>query len=329
MVNEEFYNSPLESIYYISIGSAANLYEKKIFKLKDKDNHQFPPFLKKINEKFPLKNINILLIDPCLASPPYIVNRKWTKYDTYYQNDNIKVFCLNKYISYFDFQHDFNMLNFLVNFVKFIKKNKHYLFYHDFTGKDCNFLNEKFKDDRILFDISRGDDQGCYFDLNLSEYNPFIFKSKIFKPETMTKGKLQKYYNKDKLFRIQISSSLQNNLQEFKQFLRLCRKLKLDKKNIEKGIEPSFDFIKLETMKKISYLYEVPIDELFLNMLQFENLEKYLSKICEIMDQILLLKLSKLFMLNRPIKINLEDLHLFEKIVEEKYKIKFGHLLEN
>lgn len=172
-------------IVYIAVGCAANLEEKKIDFLKDHENQQFPVFLRDIQKKYNFP-IYILLADPLLTKPPYIINNGWDLNDDCYQKDNIKVFTINKIFDYEKNKEKFKTLN------KFCFDNQHLLFFHDYTGLDINNFYKHIEEQckmyskHIMYGINMRTDSGCYMDLNNIQNKPIIFEENnryvIFNP---------------------------------------------------------------------------------------------------------------------------------------------------
>jgi hypothetical protein len=177
------------SIIYTGVGTAAGLRDNN-GQLAPMNYHQYPPFLQDMMNAIPNLKLYVVLLDPCLENPPYIVADKNLKaFDDVSEHllntkayispdERLTVFAINKNIctsldhaSYQeqlcaeDITSDLRMLN------QFAMQENITTFYHDFTGRRNNVLAEFFDAeigthlDHIIYGFSMREDHGCYFDL--------------------------------------------------------------------------------------------------------------------------------------------------------------------
>lgn len=204
---------------YVAIGSAANCtIQDQItgnWTLDPKSEQQFPPFLKKLKEHFTVSPIHIILIDPVLENPPFIVcnnkkqlNQSWKKIQCdesfYYFRDeitNVNVYPINNYvhyINYINFHGDENSTNIRSFFDTLNNKSILYNWFivaQDYCGRNIGELGEIYDKmltghmNHIIYGIGARLDGGCFIDITLpicnfvyqinrngiSVFNPFNF----------------------------------------------------------------------------------------------------------------------------------------------------------
>lgn len=195
---------------YISIGSSASTVSKDAltgnWTISNGNNQQFPPFLKNLKRLSPSIPIHIILIDPNLENPPFIVwdgtdnNTKpssaWLKSDIYqkfniehYENikDNINVYVLRKYVVYDPYENNdyYNGVN-AINISLFLTlldmesiEQNWFTVVNDFSGIIMSkvalvhdqILKTKDKNhlDHIIYGLGARKDGGCNFDLTQPE----------------------------------------------------------------------------------------------------------------------------------------------------------------
>ena len=189
--------SQVPHIIYFSIGSAAGLRDDNGL-VENKNYHQYPPFLQQLQEEINSAHIYIILIDPMLENPPYLVTDHSKGLDfiqenvDYYTarsvNQNIfHVFSMreNVYINgqyFYDGYHNITQELFKLN--DMCMKESILMIYNDFTGRDNKYVAEFFDEqvsthlDHIIYGIGARKEFGCYIDL-MSIESQFIFKNTI------------------------------------------------------------------------------------------------------------------------------------------------------
>lgn len=185
-------------IIYLSIGSAANIHSKGIDKLQEHDNQQYPPFLDNIKNIHDKKKTHIILIDPYLTKPPYIINdiRNFDRFDRneqFYENYEklINVYAFNEYVHYFHKDKYYNSTYITPSLNLLNQKclcNNWTLIVHDFSGRDINILADIFdrvyenNNDQIIYDINNRVNDGCYVNLTkISSKLKFYIEDEIIK----------------------------------------------------------------------------------------------------------------------------------------------------
>lgn len=233
-------NKPLTTIY-VGIGVAAHMRtfekvgNKDICKLNQEYDQQRPVCLGTLKTHLPFEPMHCFFIDPCLENPPHIVTdssgkrlgEEWEvdKYDNnIYHNDtsNIHVyacrFCATHVSDYnrdelmknnhrADLLHYVDITKFLDTLNELAIKNKWFVLYHDFTGRDINPIANHYDDflgdhrNHIVYGIGMRQDGGCYIDLRKPEcdfyytwsndsievLNPFMYEGKLKELIQLTK----------------------------------------------------------------------------------------------------------------------------------------------
>ena len=196
-------NEPI--FIYTGVGSAAYLIknENDELYLEPQNYQQYPPFLQNLKNTISNLHLFIILIDPCLENPPYIVNdigleqlnndnENYKKHNIdYYSNQNKIYLYTYKKDVYTDPHREFNNA---VNITTHLRKLNNYAvinnittLYHNYTGIANNILAEFFDQeiihnlDHIIYGLSARQDHGCQFDLTAnSSYFPFkIYNNSI------------------------------------------------------------------------------------------------------------------------------------------------------
>ena len=176
----------IKKIIYFGVGSHFNGNLQDISNYwKDNENQQFPLFI----HDHKINNIDdemiIILIDPSIKNPPYIVTDStsfyadsWSKdeiYDNIFKSSfGITVIVYQVAISWEEIDKRVNIFPILINTCKIVNKYKNYLlFYHEFYGSSPIILENKIKEvngaynpHKVCIDITRGGNLSCYFDLS-------------------------------------------------------------------------------------------------------------------------------------------------------------------
>lgn len=182
-------------LIYLSIGSAANIHSKGGNKLQEHDNQQYPPFLNNIKKIYTKKRIHIILIDPCLSKPPYIINDigDFDGSGQFYENRDklINVYAFNEYVHYFDKDSCYKSTYITPSLNLLNQKcliNNWTLIVHDFSGRDINILADIFdqvyekNNEQLIYDINNRINGGCYINLlNVSSQLNFYIEDDIIK----------------------------------------------------------------------------------------------------------------------------------------------------
>jgi len=201
---------------YVAIGSAAHMAKEDCFGnwyIEPQFEQQFPPFLSSLKKLCPFEPIHIILIDPMLEDPPFVVCDKkknlangWNKINNeticefYNDATNVHVYPIKSYISYLNnCEHEQ-----CTDAMPFFKKlnmiacvNDWLVIVHDYSGYDAGTLGKFFDDalmehrDHIIYGIDvRSSERGCYIDLTKPGcdfvYNIMGSSIKIFNPFNFT-----------------------------------------------------------------------------------------------------------------------------------------------
>lgn len=245
-------------LVYVSIGSAANSikWENGELVLDAKYNQQFPECLQELKKEYTDASLYILLFDPSIESPPYIVKDKknitglgvdklWEKKGNMYFNktDNISVYSCSKYVTCDGYNENkvgenitvlFNKLNYMAIV------NDWFLLVHDFSGRNINDVAEYYDSvleghkDHIIYGIGYRHIGGCYMDL-CNDTSKFVIESKkdekikIFNPYDHTFKQIKEIYNSTHNSKIKASIKIcmDYNIKKFKSnilsvYRRLC-----------------------------------------------------------------------------------------------------------
>lgn len=178
-------------VYYISIGCAANIKDKEentnmLDRMKDKDNHQYPPFLQDFHMKNPNAKILLILIDSAMEDPPYCIqyiNGSIDRYKSYIQIGNIMIANIKQNCCYSDPRDKYDGFNILPYFMllnEFMIDHHKMIFVHDFTGRllpthELDFYINEYGN-ILRYDLSIGTSLDCYIDLTKPLNFPVIEK---------------------------------------------------------------------------------------------------------------------------------------------------------
>jgi hypothetical protein len=223
------------SLIYFSIGSALYTTGSDNIIL-DKNNHQFPPFLHKFKSDFPNFTIFIIVIDPYLHFPPYLVknknnnsldNHSWIigDYNNIYENiyDNIVVLSFRLNVKYLTNIDDDNIINYDITYIfnnlnnLIIEKQALFIF-HDFSGQFYGELAYHFdksikNHNRIVYGLGSRFNSNCYIDL-LNNDNKIIFQYDTYNENlTIFNPYNPLYHNKEYL------NIIKNNHNKYKKFM--------------------------------------------------------------------------------------------------------------
>jgi len=173
-------NTP--AVIYIAIGSAAGLFNSNGL-LDDENYHQFPNFLQTFLNEIPKVKLHIVLIDPALENPPYIVKDHSKNLDFNIVEDNhyiseknhtVHTYCMRKSV-YLDCENNYddfiNITADMFRLVEYCKQRSVLLVYNDFTGRENRTVAEFFDDtvqshlDHIIFGLDARKNEGCYINL--------------------------------------------------------------------------------------------------------------------------------------------------------------------
>ena len=165
---------------YIASGSAAATLNNN--GLVDDDNYQqYPKFIRELLNKYYNIKLYIILIDPILENPPYIVRDKTFGYNfqeelpNKYIHNNITVYCVRDYVyingqpfgdMYVNITDDLHKLN------EICKQESILMFYYDYSGKDVKEVADYYDIqvgkylDHIIYGLGSRTILGCYVNLN-------------------------------------------------------------------------------------------------------------------------------------------------------------------
>jgi hypothetical protein len=181
-------------IIYFSIGSAAGLRNENGL-VDDKNYHQYPPCLQQLQEQLHSAHFHIILIDPILENPPYLITDHSKGLDFVQQNvdyytaksvnQNIfHVFAMRENV-YIDGQYSYdgyhNITHHMFQLNAMCMHESILMIYNDFTGRDNKYVAEFFDDqvsahlDHIVYGIGARKELGCYIDLTSTDAQ-FAFK---------------------------------------------------------------------------------------------------------------------------------------------------------
>lgn len=215
-------NEPNTSIY-VSVGSAALSAHRdnisNVWTINDQLNQQYPKFLKSLKNLLPFSPVHILLIDPGLENPPFIVwdnttdntkpGVKWQETNIYKQfnidhfenmSENINVYVVRKYVCYAPYERDelTEMLNislFLTQLDLESIEHNWFTVFNDFSGvvmpqialvHDETLKGTENHLNHVIYGIGARKDGGCHFDLTAPECD-FVYDItprgiKVFNP---------------------------------------------------------------------------------------------------------------------------------------------------
>lgn len=192
---------------YVSIGcSAPSAFQNNttgVWSMDQKNNQQYPQFLKSLKEILPFSPLHIILIDPALEDPPFITwdmsknNKKcsdiWEEKITYSNHkisyyidnlSNISVYVLRKPVKYYPYtNHDDVSIDIDVFFQQLncdSIKNNWFTVVNDFSGRIMAviaMIHDEYLGDHInhvIYGIGARKDGGCNFDLTAPECN-FVY----------------------------------------------------------------------------------------------------------------------------------------------------------
>jgi hypothetical protein len=231
-------------VQFISIGSASLLKSKNIMFVHEKDNQQYPQFLRNIVNTYHPQT-RIILIDPELEMPPNMIMAgqfdkddkiKFHKWEinpyfnnVFYSSDlKLEVVCFR---TSFDYTKHLPYLH-LYNF--YCLRRRNLLFFHDFSGYDTSKLADYFDDylgdshRYIMYDITARSPITCYPDLLDSANNPIV-KTELHLPKYSTQPEIRLYifnpygFKNADIYKLYTTANKREKLQ-----LKLCVKHKLD-----------------------------------------------------------------------------------------------------
>ena len=176
------------AIIYMGIGAACGLFNENGL-IDDKNYHEYPMFLQKMQEQLYSTKIDIILIDPLLTNPPYIVKDhskhldfKQTEPDTYVAKSAtqniVTVHCIREYVC-IDGQYScdecFNITQALFHLNEICMHESVLFVFNDFSGRSNKYVAEFFDDqiskhlDHIIIGLGARKDSGCYIDVTGSD----------------------------------------------------------------------------------------------------------------------------------------------------------------
>jgi hypothetical protein len=187
-INSILMNDDKPSVIYFAIGSAA----QTVVRLADgrmiveEDNYQqFPKFLKDMYKREKM-NVFIILIDPCLETPLYIVNdinlnnilghQVWTHNETFnaYEKSSVYVYPIRRNIKIciddVVYEAD-DITESLRNFHELVKSENVFMFYYNYSGINITDIAEFFDREnrdylqQIIYGFGARQNHGCYVEL--------------------------------------------------------------------------------------------------------------------------------------------------------------------
>jgi hypothetical protein len=192
-IERDISNIPIESpiLIYIGVGTFAGLMtmddnNQRI--LEDSNYHQYPLFIRDMKNKIPNIQLYIILIDPIQENPPYMITDR-NLHEQFYQTENEDKFkSIDNRITTYVFRKNVTMdiynsreEDYIINITRDLEylnkmciENTLSLLYHDYSGRQVNYLAEYFDSqlnmylDRIIYGFNSRQDTGCYFDLTTS-----------------------------------------------------------------------------------------------------------------------------------------------------------------
>jgi hypothetical protein len=192
-IERDISNIPIESpiLIYIGVGTFAGLMtmddnNQRI--LEDSNYHQYPLFIRDMKNKIPNLQLYIILIDPIQENPPYMITDR-NLHEQFYQTENEDKFkSIDNRITTYVFRKNVTMdiynsreEDYIINITRDLEylnkmciENTLSLLYHDYSGRQVNYLAEYFDSqlnmylDRIIYGFNSRQDTGCYFDLTTS-----------------------------------------------------------------------------------------------------------------------------------------------------------------
>jgi hypothetical protein len=250
-------------IVFISIGSAALMKQNGV--LESKYNHQYPPCIQKLESLN--RPIFIILIDPVLEDPPYILSIHETDHDIKHNSkyNNLHVHPIRSNVTYMgapyyqqnnkyedDITECFVMLN------ELSQQNKWLSVVHDFSGRDINILTHLFniRSNNIIYGIDMGENDGCYINLDSRIYD-ITFNNIVFNPYNTTLEELEVFVQTDDIIKTKMNMYLKSFFDFFSKYvLTVFRQLHvICFCNKQIALNP-LEYIYLQTK------YKIPIDSL-------------------------------------------------------------------
>jgi len=194
---------------YVAIGSSArcSIHQDNtgMYKIEPKLEQEYPMFIRELKSKYPTYPLYIILIDPSLEDPPFVVCNSQNKVDdTYwkYESDmyhsdetNIHV-CPYKisvsYGYYHNYNQDVRIDSFFERLNELSIKHRWFSVLHDFSGKHIANMAKYYDSylgdhrDHIIYGLGVRKDEPCMIDLTLPICN-FSFENddesiKVFNP---------------------------------------------------------------------------------------------------------------------------------------------------
>mgnify|MGYP001594973207 FL=1 len=190
---------------YVGIGSSAKYSVQQdsltgMYKIDPKQEQEYPMFLSTLKSKYPTHPVYIILIDPALEDPPFVVCDSHNKLDTSYwsydekinifnsEGTNIHVIPVRISVTYdFYSRHEPEALNITIFFDKLNElsiKNNWLSILHDFSGKNIALMAERYDEllkyhkNHIIYGLGVRRDESCCINLILPMCN-FVFTKQM------------------------------------------------------------------------------------------------------------------------------------------------------
>ena len=271
-------------IIYVGVGTAAGTFTIiDGSKIVSPDNyHQYPQFLRDMENIIGRVKKHIILIDPMLEDPPYITQDRHSGLsfqkitDTYYEDNTNLVYVHvfrhsithDAYSTKYPNPDSINITKDITDLVTISKSTSINMIYHDFSGRQSLPLYqyyEKFIDthhDRIIFGLGAQGDFGCYVDLTSSIASFAMKASKVYGERAYIKICSPRYYlNKGMTLDdaiVAYPNSNRNTLSE--QFSRICKDTLAE---LVSKIFYNLRYIKQLQKKNDDELNEIKIEDLY------------------------------------------------------------------
>lgn len=158
-------------------------------------NQQLPAFLHDWKINNPTIPVKIILFDQATITDPYIITDtslfftdsfvKDTRYCNVYKSEfGIQVYSfalnVNWFNDNFNLKENYDITELIISIIKSVSESNHLFFFHEFTGRNPEFLEYEikklidFNEHKVCIDISRGKDLSCCVDFSEPENYPLI-----------------------------------------------------------------------------------------------------------------------------------------------------------
>ena len=271
-------------IYFASGSAAATLNDNGL--VDDENYQQYPKFIRELLNKYLVK-LYIILVDPILENPPYIVRDKTFGFDfqehsqNKYIYNNITIYCVREYV-YIEGQifndNYINITNDLYKLNELCKQESILMFYYDYSGKDVKEVAELYDIqvkpylDHIIYGLGSRTVIGCYVNLN-DDISQFAYKL------VERNRKMIKVFNVYNILYNNVYEDIRQSIEDFGYGY-----INIIEKHITSVINYNIYNFKNYTMSKLRYIYQCNKANDYTNLIQTVNI-KLKNKIKSLVDK--------------------------------------------